>query len=417
MARAAAAALAGGLALSWLLASPASAENLTVTIDSPTEGRRYEQSTLTVSGHVETGLLTSVDRVRVVVVRDYDGFVLADDLACERCGQQANVPFSYETPALEYNGPYSVEVVASGHVLLNGIPVSDASARRSFTVAVRPAAPTSLKAERLPDGKVKLTWGAVPGYPDLIGYLVYRAAPGAELKPIKAVPPGTTSYVDEQTVGGGNFQYRVASVRSGAVPGESSEWLLADSNLATVTVPAPSVPPTTGIGPPGPNGPGSPGPGGNSVDLSQFFNSAAGDIRLPAPAMPTPTLTLPDNGFDPNLPFGDVAGLKPPTQSARPGGTPGSRTDLAEPGEDEDANRRALFVPVAAGCVLCVAALHLRWLSRRLAMPAGLAGAADLEPAEPGLDADLDGEPIGGASQDPLRQPVAAGAGPAPPGP
>jgi hypothetical protein len=59
-----------------------------------------------------------------------------------------------------------------------------------------------------------------------------------------------------------------------------------------------------------------------------------------------------------------------------------------EPGSST--NRRALLVPVAAGSVLCVAALHLRWLNRRLgayAPPArgggGDAGTgSDFEPAD-----------------------------------
>lgn len=403
------------LSLGWLLASPASAENLTLTLDSPVEGRRYERSTVTVEGRVNTALLTNVDRVRVTVTRLYDDFVLDHAIACESCGSESSIPFSYTTPTLSYNGPYRVQVVASGHLLVNGIPVDDASAERSFTVAVRPAAPANLRAERLADNKVKLTWGAVPAYPDLIGYMVYRAAPGATLKPLRSVTGGSTSYVDDQTVGGGNFQYKVAAVRSGAVPGDSSQWLLAESNLATIDVPPPANPTTTGISlPPGSNPPETSGagndPGATSLDLGRFFNSAAADIRLPPPSLPsTSSIQLPDTGFSQNLPFGSAGGLPPPTQSARPAATaPGQPTAPVADQDDGEANRRALLVPVAAGSVMCVAALHLRWLSRRLAVPplgADGAGFADLEPAEP----ELDGEDL-----EAVREPVAAGTGPGP---
>ncbi|MCA1673016.1 MAG: hypothetical protein LC799_12745, partial [Actinobacteria bacterium] len=67
----------------------------------------------------------------------------------------------------------------------------------------------------------------------------------------------------------------------------------------------------------------------------------------------------------------------------RPSSAAGS--GAVEPGGDlTDSNRRALLIPVAAGSILCVAALHLRWLSRRLVVsPAGSAASAvgDLEPA------------------------------------
>lgn len=411
--RAAGALLTAGLSLGWLLATPALAENLTLTLDSPTEGRRYEASTVTVEGRVDTALLTNVDRVQVIITKLVDGEVVQNEAACAPCGSDSSIPFSF-TSSLGSNGPYAVRVVASGHLLLNGIPVNEASAERSFTVVVRPAAPTNLRAERLADNKVRLTWDAVPAYPDLLGYAVFRAPPGGALQPVNGVPPGTTSYIDAQpAAAGGNFEYKVASVRQGAVPGDDSEYLLAYSNLATVNVPPPPVPTTNGVSlPSGSNAPATPAtgsdPGPASLDLGQFFNSAGpSGISLPAPSLPSSSsIQLPDTGFDPNLPFGSGAGGLPTER--RPATSAPRQPTSAVDAEDENSNRRALLVPVAAGSVLCVAALHLRWLSRRLAVsPLGPDGGADLEPAEPGLEAD---------DLEPHRQPVGAGAGAGPTG-
>jgi hypothetical protein len=396
------------LSLGWLLAPPASAENLSIVIDSPADGRRFERSTVTVAGRVDTALLTSVDHIRVIV----SGFgrVVDDEDVCP-CEQGSSVPFSHTT-TLGINGPYSVRVVASGYLLASGIPVEDAVAERSFTVAVRPAAPSNLRAERLADNKVQLMWGAVPAYPDLIGYLVYRGAPGAQLKPVSTgLSPAVTSYIDDQPAAtGGTFHYKVAAIRSGAIPGDTSEWLTAESNLATVNVPPPPSPSTPGLSPP----PGSDAPGttsaspGAALDLGRFFDSTSSDVRRPAPSFPS-SAQLPDTGFSTDLPFPNTTiGLTPGTRpNARPSLSVPQGRPSGEDGDLSDSNRRALLVPVAAGSVLCVSALHLRWLSRQLAI-APLPPAADLSPAEPALEPDAEL----GMSREPVGAGVASGPSP-----
>ncbi|MCA1692336.1 MAG: hypothetical protein LC733_09105 [Actinobacteria bacterium] len=98
----------------------------------------------------------------------------------------------------------------------------------------------------------------------------------------------------------------------------------------------------------------------------------------------------------------------------RPSSAAGS--GAVEPGGDlTDSNRRALLIPVAAGSVLCVTALHLRWLSRRLVVsPAGSAlGGGDLEPAP--LETDFYDDEFApvpdGPSGDTRPEPVGAAAG------
>ena len=417
-ARAAAGILAGVLSFGWLLAAPASAENLTVVIDSPAEGSRLEHGTVTVTGRVEAGLGTRVEAIRVHVSRAGEPVTTLD--ACDPCSSGAPVAFEVTTPALDRNGPYTVEVVASGYLLLNGIRVDDGAAHRSFALAVRPVAPTGVKAEKLADNKVRLTWLAVPAYPDLLGYVVLRGAPGAPLKPLNAVGPSQTSYLDEQAAAGGTFHYKVASVREGAVPGDSSQWVFAESELAAVTVPPPSVPPTGANLPPGSgSGAGVDATGAASLDLGRFFDSAASALELPAPSAPS-ALQLPDTGFDPNLPFSgsDVRLSPPPSQGARPGTPVPGREVSAADRDDEESNRRALLVPVAAGSVLCVTALHLRRLSRRLALsPVALDALLDVDPAPPDADpaarqpglSEPGREPYAEFAQE--AEPVAVGAG------
>jgi hypothetical protein len=425
--RLAAGAIGAALLVAWPFAPSASAENLTLQIDSPGDGETLRDSGATVSGRVGTGLLTSVDRIKVTVTRQSTGQVIADEVVCAPCGQGAAVPFSYDTPALEYNGPYRVRVVASGFFLATGIRVDDAVAERAFSVAAYPAPPTGLRAERSEDRKVTLSWNAVRGYPDLApAYAIYRAVGSGELKLLGA--SSTTSYVDDQTaLVGGTFRYQVSAVRHGP-SGNSSQahdWLEARSNEVTVDVPAP--PPGSSPAPGDPQGGGAgniqlPTAGGNSqgglggADLTSVLSGAS---RLPSSGQTSPPTTV-DNGFSANLPFPSVPASGQPTGGrSSAAGAPDDR----EPGPSglTDSNRRALLVPVAAGSVLCVAALHLRWLSRQLAPPvldAIEAGVLDLEHDVPLLDpdtaadaaADVPGDRDVGA---PDRLPVGAGRGPA----
>jgi hypothetical protein len=337
-------------------------------------------------------VLTTVDGINVQLFRS--DALIDQAPACGACGSDNVVPFSYTTPALTTNGHYRVRVTATGYVVSSGIRVAPASDERSFSMDVAPAAPSNVKAT-YGDGRVTVTWTGVPAYPDLVGYVVYRKSSAADFAPVSdGRPPGTTSFVDSQPPpAGGNLQYRVVALRAGADPG-ADNWLVARSDPALVSIPAPPTSaPTTGQ--PGvtsttvqPGGGLQPNGAVNSVgNLGNLFPSSAG-IDLPAAALPT-TPTVPDGTFSETLPFG--AGSLPGTkvdgrQAGRSASSSGS--GALDSGVASDSNRRALLVPVAAGSVLCVSALHLRWLNRRLAAsssqgPGGGSGApGDLEHAD-----------------------------------
>lgn len=407
------------LALAAPLAAPASAAGgMEVHIDAPGDGETFQEgNTVTVSGTVAPGLAT-VDIIQLQVFRGVDGAMVVDETLCQPCTNGPSVPFSYRTPALAYNGPYTVVVGTAGSVIVGQL---DGSAARNFALAVPPPAPTGVAAEVLPDRRVQVTWKAVAGTPDLTAYAVYRKVDVGDFMPLAGVGPGTTTFTDESVTSfTGAIQYRVVALRQGASPStDPNSWLRTASAAAVATLPA--LPPTTTAGGDGQAqntttttalGGVSAGGGIGGADLSRLFgNSGASVPQLPA-AGPAPT--LPDTGFSETLPFDPAA--TPNRVEGRQQGRPTTASGSAdiEPGESDESNRRALLVPVAAGSVLCVTALHLRWLNRRLAVAAveavaagpGASGAGggppslDLEPAEPDPDA---------FAPSPDRVPVGAG--------
>lgn len=406
-------ALAATAVLPFLATPAASAQSsLNVEITSPGDGATVSGTfTPEIAGNVYTGIGVDVAVIRVVLARN-DGAVVADaEVCCDR-GRNGTVPFSFSAPNLSRNGPYTVRVAAAGHFLINGLAVTPQSADRTFAMAVPPA-PPNLAQPQLIDRAVKLTWSPGRADPDLMGYAVYRRIGNDAFRGIAGLPGNAGTYTDDKLPPdvSGPVQYRVDALRQGAVvSGDPNKWLARPSAAVTAAVPPPptTVPPSTQPG----ESTTSTTPGGglqadgavNSTDLGSLFGTGGGSL----PSFPTPTIpAIPDPGFSELLPF--------PSTSA--GADRGGRQQAVsddelgetEAGNDlDDSNRRALLVPVAGGSVLCVAALHLRWLNRRLAVgavgAAGTSGAAspgpgDLEPAEPDPDAFApDREPVGAGS-------------------
>lgn len=407
-------AFAAVAAIPFLSTPTASAQSSSLTIEftSPGDGATIT-GTLTpeVAGNVYTGLGANVDGVRVVITYR-DGAVVADkpDVCCDNAAN-GTVPFSMTAPVLARNGAYNIRATATGHFLLDGLAVAPRSADRSFVMAVPPA-PPNLAAPQLVDRAVKLTWTPGRVDPDLMGYAVYRKVGSGGFQPLAGVPPNVTTYTDDKTpVAGGAIQYRVDALRQGAVlSNNANDWLARPSAAVVANVPAPpaTVPDTQ----PGGNTTSTTPGGGlqpdgavtSTSDLSSLFSSGGGSV----PSFPTPTIpAIPDPGFSELLPFPSSSGggKVDGRQQAIPGDASGRSALDSE--ADDDSNRRALLVPVAGGSVLCVAALHLRWLNRRIAIGAIGAAAAggpgagmgDLEPAEPDPDAFApDREPVGAGS-------------------
>ncbi|MFN2504132.1 MAG: hypothetical protein ABR540_07870 [Acidimicrobiales bacterium] len=315
------------------------------------------------------------------------------------------------TPTIAHNGPYTAVAVVSHRdclVLVCGDVLISGEGLASFTVLVPPAAPTGLNASYA-DGKVTLTWDAVGPYPDLIGYLVHRKSGSGNFTPIAGA--AGESFVDNSPPAGATeIEYAVRAYRPGAdgsmAIASAPVWLASPFSEAARAVVPEGASPTTVPG--GGSGGGGGSPSANA-DLGSFFATGSG-VRPPSPAT---DVTLPDTGFNPNLPFPATSKLEG-RNPGRPSSAAGS--GAVEPGGDlTDSNRRALLIPVAAGSVLCVTALHLRWLSRRLVVsPAGSAlGGGDLEPAP--LETDFYDDEFApvpdGPSGDTRPEPVGAAAG------
>ena len=359
------------------VAGAEAAGGITVTINSPGDGQKISSSdVVTVSGQVGTqALLASIDTIDVRYA--YNGSVFNTTRACGPCGSEVTVPFSVTSPALDMNGTYSIEVVANGHVLLNGFGL-DGAAARSFVVAVPPGPPTALKTDVLPDRKVKLTWTAPAKTPDFLGYVVYRKIDANGFAFLGVTKE--TIYTDDKTAQiGGAIQYQVASVRSGAVPADPDSALQTPS--AAVVAQLPPLPTTSTT--PGATTTTQPGAGksqtgtGVGADLSSLLPPSSQTLPTFPPAAPPPT--LPDTGFSTNLPFPSTTVGSTTLGGAIEGRQQGRSASASGEGQLEspggDTNRRALLVPVAAGSVLCVTALHLRWLNRRIATSAATATA------------------------------------------
>jgi hypothetical protein len=387
----------------WGATTAAAAGGMTVTIDAPGDGEVLDENSVSISGTVQPGLAT-IDVIQLHVYRG-DGTLVEDKTLCSPCTNGASVPFSHTTGALAYNGPYTVVVGAAGSMIITG---ADGSASRGFALAVPPPAPTGVAAEVLPDRKVRVSWRPV-NVPDLTAYAVFRKTDGGEFRALAPIGPGTTTYVDESIASHtGPVQYQIVALRQGARPSaDPNSWVRSHSAPAVATLSAPPTsppPPGQGQGQGGTTttvlGGVQPGGGIGGADLSGLFNNSGAAVpQFPAAAPPP---ELPDTGYSETLPFGATTAPANPNankiegrQQGRPATASGSGD--VEPGESDDTNRRALLVPVAAGSVLCVTALHLRWLNRRLAMPpAGVlagglgpdgAAAGDLEPAEPDPEA------------------------------
>jgi len=367
--------------LAWPFGAVAVAADsaFTVSLDSPAGGTLTDSAAVTVSGHVAVGLGGVLESVRAQVVRDSDGAIVEQATLCCATPQSSAVAFGpWTSSALSRNGAYHVTVTAKGRweLLAQLGPSPDAQATGSFKVAVPPAAPANVKATVLGDRSVQVTWSAAPAYPDFAGYAVYRKTSSGPLQAVAGWADRSRTSFTDTSLGSfsGPIQYQVASIREGAAAGQDN-WLIVLSDGATATVPAPVT--TTAPG----GGTTTTTPGGGlqqggaaSTDLGSFFSSQPAAI----PPLPSsPPVTLPDTGYSDTLPFpagsAGSATSQPDLVDGRQAGraSSSSGTSDLEPGELSGVNRRALLVPVAAGSVLCVAALHLRWLNRRIAAPGG----------------------------------------------
>jgi hypothetical protein len=366
-----------------VVAPPASAdkheEDLIVVFTGPGDGATLGDSSVTVTGRVEgrQGLLNpTIDRITVTLVRNGGGTLSAVS--------DTKSPPEFEARfTVPRNGRYTarVEATGKGKVPVLGVDVSDVkgSGERSFGLAAPPRAPQDVRAEVLSPGVVTVSW-IRNAEPDMLHYEVSRKAPGSDrFEPVggRVSHPASGERVaipDNTGPAGGDFTYRVVAVRQGADEGTTVR-----SNASAER--------TVAATPGAPGGPGDPGgaPSGAGDAISNFLSSQRGSSAAPPRAR---TFEAPDTGFSENLPFG-----------ARPPGELEEGEEAAEPRDFEVVTPRTEFVsrgrplvPIAAGAILLLLAVHLRLLNKRVkdtaSAPAVVSGPAhsDLAPLDMPMD-------------------------------
>lgn len=368
-----------------LTAGPAVADGPSVTINSPVD-KVVEDANEVVTGTARTDPLHTVQSVRVTV-RPLSG---AEPRSCD-APVAGDGGFAC-SPGLRVNGPYEVEVTATDALLVDLVG-SRRTGRTtaSFKVEVAPAPPRDVKVEAGADRRVTISW-ARNTEPDLKGYQVARLAPGSSSPTVVANVPQSAgpriSAVDATVPPiGGSYRYVVIAVRPDR-DGNVSTRATSSSAATSVDV---AAAPTGAGGPPGAGaiGPGpGPGAGGapssmvtggpkSALDVSSFLSRTGG--APPSLAVPGGVEVPVDDGSS-EVPF------------AVPGGDIEEESDdSSDPAalgtSDSAANERALFVPIAAGLLLCVLALHLRQFNRTvLDPPAAYYPIADAD-ADDGHDA------------------------------
>lgn len=368
--------VATALVLAILVAVPATpaAAEAVITIDTPRADPPLDSASVTVSGKAESAapLINMVKRV-TLTIKGRAPFTV--ECTAQPC------PFKW-TSSLPLNGPYEVSVAAVEAVQLLGTEGDTSTQVRRFAVAAPPARPV-LDTPKVTDGRtVELSWSRNTE-PDMLYYAVFRRDPGAsrflQVGGKVAQPPSGTrpAFTDTTTSGfsGGEYSYQVVAVRKGASGTADTEKLSEPSAVAGAAVPAPPTTIATAVPAPGtPATTVKPGPPAG-VDLSGFLSSRAQPVTVAPITVPQP----PDTGFSNSLPFG----ARPPAEELEEGEAEAvPPRDARGPSVVSIDSGRPL-VPVAAGLVLLLLAMHMRVLGRRVKAPADHDLAVDLAPHTP----------------------------------
>lgn len=350
------------------------------SIAAPAQDARFAVPTLTVEGefHYERDVLgrpNGETTVEISIVACGKDQVLPEGSTWTKKESGPSIQFAWQTPGLPWNGPYAARVSVLS-------PAGNRQVTRTFAIVVPPAVPGDVHAAQAGDG-VNVNW-ARSNEPDLIGYVVQRAAPSGPFERIAQVPAAKgvarPSVLDHPPAG--DWRYNVVALRKGATDGEG----LASDPSGPVTASFTPPPPTTTDG--GDGGVGQP-PGGTpattppdsatnaaiakagKVDLSGF--SALLDQRARAAQRARPE--EPDTGFQETLPFqpGDQPALADGDQEAGAGTTQGEGQRIVS----DDSDRRRAMASLAAAFLLFVMFMQVRWVRTELEE-------SDLEATEPG---------------------------------
>lgn len=337
----------------WAM-SPASAQSdLAVVFSGPAD---VADSTITVAGRVEGSDVAkaTVTGITVTLVPDN-----GEPIKAIQPNTKAVPEFEarFKVPR---NGRYTANVEAQRLVLQ---PVKGS---RTFVVAVPPARPTDVKVEVSPERAVTVSWAR--NSEPVLYYLVSRKNEAdGKLAPaggrVAQPESGRVSFVDPfPALAGGDFSYEVVAVAPPAVPGGPPlRSLPGTSDKVSVAAP----PATTAA------------PVAGASGLLGGLPATQPRASAPGPA-PRP---LVDTGFSESLPFG----ARPPGEEIIEEGEQEPRSLEVGTTTSEFVSRGRPLVPIAAGAVLLLLAVHLRLLNKRVkAAPASVSGPAytDLAPLD-----------------------------------
>lgn len=301
-------------------------------------------------------------------------------------------PAVFDRPlAFECNGTYRTIVSASANISGGTVTLD-----RTVVVAA-PGPDVDGVSATATDGGVLVTWAAPAGAPkDLRGYHVVRTDGGGTRVPLATLTAADTSFTDADPPASGPFTYEVRTRRPGANPADPADEV---TSAGAASAPLDLTPPggggdgggdgdggdggdggggsggSGGAGG-GSGGGGSGGAGGGSGGGSGGTGGSGGSSGRPggsapsfsSPAFRVPRVGTPSRNFFPPL-------LAPPAEPDTFEGLlpyeerePGAEeaelpADLAALPVEETIGR-GLLIPFAAGLLMAVWALHLRYLAR-----------------------------------------------------
>lgn len=360
------AAVAAGLLLALLVASPARAAVATIEVSTSGPARDNPTGSPQVAGTVTAASGCVVDGITLTLTSP-ESHPLPGPQSAEGNGQSTQ-SFSW-VPSLPDNGHYVVEVEAvqrQSSVLAEC--AGTATAQADLWVEAKPAPVEVTRSQT--DSKnrtVTIVWkrGAEA---DLLGYLVYRAHGSGDPEPVygtdQPASGSTVTFLDDLSgEEGGSYRYTLTALRP------SADWFQPDrrrppaasddsgDSTASATLPAQPKPVTTtqkpGGGTGGSGSGGATGSGGIRSVGRINFGAFASELNA---ARRSSDETEPDPGFDERLGYKDKTTLvEEPGRALRP--LP----------ETEGDGRPTTLLSIATALLLLAVAGHLLWLRQEVA--------------------------------------------------
>ncbi|HET9442173.1 MAG TPA: hypothetical protein VFO65_02550, partial [Acidimicrobiales bacterium] len=249
------------------------------SIATPVEGEVLDKAVPTVAGQFEYGSdaigpLGRVREVEITLIPGGEQQLPEGSSTVVRAADPARtLPFSWQSPPLPWNGPYTVRVVAKGETRLGAAQTSP-PLDRHFALAAPPLRPINVKVAAAGTDGVTVTWAKNPE-PDLVLYEVRRAGAGQPFAPVAQTTAALTTLTDKPGVG--DWRYVVVAIRRGA-----------DSETGVASAPSTEaglsiVPPTTAA-PAGGSGAAAGGTGAGAGTGTGAGTGASGSATTPGAA-------------------------------------------------------------------------------------------------------------------------------------